>query len=301
MSGRDRYLQSAVHVETGRAHEAKEALEAANKLVGDVSTQQHAHAKELEELRSELHVKNAAEADALVKLDKANAAMLEEKHLLETCRAELQRYKDREGAHEPDHAAHHRTAGGDSSGDDLHRIDAEDAAAAAAAVLVPEDIDHGGGGDDGRHHGSVHESGQHAGAGHASASAGVVVGGGQGSNQDDPHVTGDHRAGSDHRLSEDEGHHGGASLGESGADHLGEGRREGGSADELMEEGDDESEEVPLPEESLPDPHAVDPVDPNGIDKEGDDATVTDEEEPLDIIKAAGHHHGGEHHGGEDM
>ena len=52
-----RDVKSAVHVETQRAHEAKEALEAANKLVGDVSTQQREHGKELEEIRSQLHIK----------------------------------------------------------------------------------------------------------------------------------------------------------------------------------------------------------------------------------------------------
>ena len=55
-----RDAKSAVHAETERAHEAKEALEAANTLVHNVSTQQREHTKELEELRAQVHVKAAA-------------------------------------------------------------------------------------------------------------------------------------------------------------------------------------------------------------------------------------------------
>ena len=172
-----RDAKSAVHVEVQRAHEAKEALDAANKLVGDVTTQTHAHAQEVETLKAEVHVKAAAEADALVKLDRANAAVLEEKHATETCRAELRRYKDRESAHDPDHAAHDRPAEG-LRGDDHE-------AAAVVTGSSPPGVgittDHA-------------ESGSHAAdnVGGVGLAGGVIDRGGPAHDQSDPRAVGGH-------------------------------------------------------------------------------------------------------------
>ena len=133
-----------------------------------------------------------------------SAAVVEEKHLTETCRSELLRYKEREGAHEADHAAHNRpaTSSGGDGGD-------------AGGGAAPHHSSDNSTGDNGNDHAEVtdgssggsehlesssHESGRLAGADRDSASARMMITGDQsGSGQSDARAMNGGEHGGEHQ------------------------------------------------------------------------------------------------------